>query len=83
MAARPVWVPVAGPLPSGVQCRHQALLGGWVLVSELVLTGSGVAEVRINGEPQGKPILGRLSTARRLYRAVQRSVRLRQAVLPL
>lgn len=83
MARVPRWEPVAGPMPPGVQCRHQAVVGGWVLVSELVLTGTGVAEVRINGQPRGEPIVGRLSTARRIYRSVQRSIRLRQTTLPL
>jgi len=83
MAKRPVWEPVAGPLPPGVQCRHQAMIAGWLVVSELVLTGTGAAEVRLNGDPQGEAIVGSLSAARRAYRRVQNSIRPRQTLLPL
>lgn len=83
MAQRPNWEPVSGPLPPGVQCRHQIILAGWRIVSELVLTGTGVAEVRINGQVKVDGIMGSLAAARRIYRSVQRSVRPRQALLPL
>lgn len=83
MGKRCVWEPVLGTLPPGVQCRHQALVGGWLMTSELVLTGTGLAEIRINGRVYGDPIEGKLSAARRVYRAVQNAIRLRQSKLPL
>lgn len=83
MGRRPAWEPVAGPLPPGVQCRHQTVLAGWSIVTELVLTGTGAAEVRINGHTMVEGIVGSLSAARRIYRSVQNSVRPRQSVLPI
>ncbi len=83
MGKRPTWEPVGGPLPPGVQCRHQTSLAGWRVVSELVLIGTGVAQVRINGQVHGEAIAGSLASARRIYRSVQNSIRPRQAVLPL
>jgi len=83
MRKRPTWEPVSGPLPPGVQCRHQTFLAGWLVVTELVLTGTGVAQVRINGHVHGGAIVGSLASARRIYRSVQNSIRPRQAVLPL
>lgn len=83
MGKRAIWEPVQGPLPPGVQCRHRTRIGGWVMESELVLTGTGLAEIRINGASQGGPIPGSLSAARRAYKAIQRKIRLQQSLLPL
>ena len=83
MTKPPVWEPIAGTLPPGVQCRHQTMVAGWLVVSELVLTGTGLAEVRLNGNPHGEAIAGSLTRARRIYRRVQNSVRPRQTLLLL
>lgn len=83
MAKRPTWEAVAGPLPPGVQCRHQTVLAGWRIITELVLTGTGAAEVRVNGHPKVEGIVGSLAAARRAYRSVQNTLRPRQSVLPI
>lgn len=83
MARRIAWEQVPGPWPPGVQCRHETMVAGWKVVSELVLTGTGVAYVRINGEVRSEPIHGSLTAARRIYRAVQKTIRPRQTVLPI
>ncbi|HWI57796.1 MAG TPA: hypothetical protein VNZ22_11260 [Bacillota bacterium] len=79
------WTRISNRLPPGVLLCHEAMVSGWLLRAELVMTSVGSLQLRVNGENHGAPMMDcTMSQGRKHYQSLLRQLsRPRQLLLPL